>query len=206
MMGMLLYVALGLMILTVLSNRFWRRQLATTRVSLVKLKEKADEVGRELNDAAHDYTTVRQKVADTEKRAARAEQELAAMLNDLEARKAGPGRRYYVFDRLEPRPGRFYEVAVRYDPNAASEERSIHRAWSGVRRYMLVAESEGEARERASGRFQRKLGFEVVEVAPCRLDGLAVNRIAELSTFRRPDPGEDGTAKRRNRHRETQAR
>jgi len=197
MTGMLLYVALGLMILTVLSNRFWRRQLVTARVSLVKLKESADEASKELSDAAREYATLDRHITETERRAAKAEQELAAALAEFEAKRAGPVQRYHVFDRLEPRQGRFYEAAVRYDPNAASEDRSVHRAWVGVRRYLLVAETEREARERVLNRFTRKLGFEVVEVAPCRLAGLSINRIAELSTFRRPSAGEEEEAPRR---------
>ena len=206
MTGMLLYIALGLVILTVLSNRFWRRQLVTARVSLVKLKESADEASKELSDAARDYAALDRHIVETERRAAKAEQELAAALAEFEAKKAGPVQRYHVFDRLEPRQGRFYEAAVRYDPNAASEDRSVHRAWVGVRRYLLVAETEREARERVLNRFTRKLGFEVVEVAPCRLAGLSINRIAELSTFRRPSAGEDEEAPRRPARRAAPAR
>ncbi|PWC38516.1 hypothetical protein [Azospirillum sp. TSO22-1] len=205
MTGMLLYIALGLMILTVLSNRFWRRQLVSARVSLSKLKETADDASKELSDAAKEYAAVDRHITDTERRAGKAEQELAATRAEYEAKRDGPVRRYYIFDRLEPRQGRFYEAAVRYDPNAASEDRAIHRAWSGVRRYVLVAETEREARERIGNRFTRKLGFEVVEVAPCRLAGLTVNRIAELSTFRRPSTGEDDEPARRPARRAARA-
>ena len=206
MTGMLLYIALGLVILTVLSNRFWRRQLVSARVSLVKLKEAADDAAKELSDAAKEYAGIDQQYTDTERRTTKAEQELTAALAEFEAKRVAPVQRYYVFDRMEPRPGRFYETAVRYDPNAASEERSTHRAWLGVRRYILVAETEREARDRVADRFTRKLGFEVVEVAPCRLTGLAVNRIAELSTFRRPSSGDEDEAPRRPARRAAPAR
>lgn len=205
MTGMLLYIALGLMILTVLSNRFWRRQLVSARVSLTKLKEAADDASKELSDAAREYAAVDRHISDTERRATKAEQELAAALAEYEAKRDGPVQRYYVFDRLEPRQGRFYEAAVRYDPNAASEERLTHRAWVGVRRYILVAETEREARERVGNRFIRKLGFEVVEVAPCRLAGLTVNRISELSTFRRPSAGDEEESPRRPARRAARA-
>jgi len=198
MTGMLLYASLGLMILTVLSNRFWRRQLVAARVALAKLKETAEEVRKELADATKDHNALSQQFADTERRAAKAEQDLAAVSAEYETKKAEPLQRYYVFDRMEPRPGRFYEVAVRYDPNSATEDRVAHRAWVGVRRYLLVAEAQRDVRERVTARFTRKLGFEVAEVAPCRLAGLSINRISELSTFRRrPAPGaEEDTARR----------
>lgn len=205
MTGMLLYVALGLMVLTVLSNRFWRRQLVSARVSLTKLKEAADDASKELSDAAKEYAAVDRHVGDAERRAAKAEQELATVLAEYEAKRTGPVQRYYVFDRMEPRQGRFYEATVRYDPNAASEERVAHRAWTGVRRYILVAETERDARERVGNRFTRKLGFEVVEVAPCRLAGLTINRIAELSTFRRATAGEEDDTSRRTARRTARA-
>lgn len=197
MTGMLLYIALGLMILTVLSNRFWRRQLVSARVSLVKLKENADDASKELSDAAKDYAAVDRHLAEAERRADKAEQELTAALIEYEAKRDGPVQRYYVFDRLEPRQGRFYEAAVRYDPNAAPAERVTHRAWIGVRRYVLVADGEREARERVGDRFPRRLGFEVVEVAPCRLAALTISRIAELSTFRRPGTGDEEDSPKR---------
>lgn len=205
MTGMLLYVALGLMVLTVLSNRFWRRQLVSARVSLTKLKEAADDASKELSDAAKEYAAVDRHVGDAERRAAKAEQELATVLAEYEAKRTGPVQRYYIFDRMEPRQGRFYEATVRYDPNAASEERVAHRAWTGVRRYILVAETERDARERIGNRFTRKLGFEVVEVAPCRLAGLTINRIAELSTFRRATAGEEDDTSRRPARRTARA-
>lgn len=197
MTGMLLYGALGLVMLTVLSNRFWRRQLKSARVSLVKLKEAADLAAKDLSDAAKEYATIDRHIVDTDRRAGKVEQELAATLAEFEAKRAAPTQRYYVFDRLEPRPGRFYEAAVRFDPSAASEDRAMHRAWIGVRRYLLIGETEREARERVSSRFPRKQGFEVVEFVPCRLSGLSVNRITELSTFRRSSAeDEDGAARR----------
>ncbi len=206
MTGMLLYISLGLVILTVLSNRFWRRQLVTARVSLAKLKETAEDVRKELHEASKDYAAVNQQVADTERRTAKAEQDLAVVLAEFEAKKAGPTQRYYIFDRMEPRPGRFFEAAVRYDPNAASEDRSVHRAWVGVRRYLLVAESEREARDRLINRFTRAHGFEVVEVMPCRLAGLTINRITEQSTFRRSSAADDEDAARRPARRAAPAR
>lgn len=205
MTGMLLYFALGFMVLTVLSNRFWRSQLTSARVSLAKLKETSEEITKEVADAAREYATLSHQYAETEKRAIKAEQEMNAVLAQLDAKKAAAIDRYYIFDRLEPRPGRFHEAAVRYDP-AAGGERPVHRAWMGVRRYIMIAETEREARERLAARFPRKLGFEVVEVAACRLANLQVNRIAELSTFRRPGSGEDEDAPRRTPRRASAAR
>lgn len=191
MTGMLLYCALGLMVLTVLSNRYWRRQLVLTRIANGKLKEKVDEVTREVADVASDYAQLAHHYAEMEKRVGKAETDLQATLVEFEKKKAAPMDRYFIFDRQEPRPGRFWEVAVRCSPTISSEARG-QRGWSGVRRYLLVSDGDREARDRVASRFPRRAGFEVVEVAGCRISGLSVNRIAELSTFRRPGRDEDG--------------
>jgi hypothetical protein len=197
MTGMMLYFALGLMVLTVLSNRYWRRQLVLTKVANSKLKDKVEDVTREVADVASDYAQLAHHFAEMEKRVQKAEVDLQATLVEFEKKKDAPLDRYFVFDRQEPRPGRFWEVAVRCSPSNSVESRG-QRGWSGVRRYLLVADGERDARDRVTSRFQRRAGFEVVEVAGCRLSGLSVNRIAELSTFRKPGKGNsdgDGAAK-----------
>ncbi len=191
MTGMLLYCALGLMVLTVLSNRYWRRQLVLTRIANGKLKEKVDDVTREVADVASDYAQLAHHYAEMEKRVGKAETDLQAALVEFENKKAAPMERYFIFDRQEPRPGRFWEVAVRCSPTISADARG-QRGWSGVRRYLLVSDGDREARDRVASRFPRRAGFEVVEVAGCRINGLSVNRIAELSTFRRPGRDEDG--------------
>lgn len=192
MTGMMLYFSLGLMVLTVLSSRYWRRQLMSARASQTKIKEKVDEVTKEVADVASAYAQLAHQHAEAEKRVAKAEQDLQAALAELEAKKDAPVNRYYVLDRQEPRQGRFWEAAIRYNPtNTLSSDRQGQRSWTGIRRYVMIAEAERDVRERIAARFPRKAGFELVEVAPCRLNGLAVNRIAELSTFRKPGAAED---------------
>ncbi|WP_298372059.1 hypothetical protein [Azospirillum sp.] len=197
MTGMLLYFALGLMVLTVLSNRYWRRQLVLTRIANSKLKDKVDDVTREVADVASDYAQLAHHYAEMEKRVQKSEVDLQAALVEFEKKKAAPLERYFIFDRQEPRPGRFWEVAVRCSPTTSAEARG-QRGWSGLRRYLLVSDGEREARDRVASRFPRRGGFEIAEVAGCRLSGLSVNRIAELSTFRKPgreNPDGDGAAK-----------
>lgn len=201
MTGMMLYFALGLMVLTVLSNRYWRRQLVLTRVAMTKLKDKVDEVTKEVADVASDYAQLSHHSAEMEKRVQKADIDLQAALIELDQKKTAPVDRYFIFDRLEPRPGRFWEVAIRYAPNAAGGFGDMrgHRGWSGIRRYLLVGDGERDVRERITARFSRKAGFELVEVVGCRLNGLSVNRISELSTFRKPGKDdEDGAAPARS--------
>ncbi|AWU97616.1 hypothetical protein [Azospirillum ramasamyi] len=201
MTGMMLYFALGLMVLTVLSNRYWRRQLVLTRVAMSKLKEKVDDVTREVADVASDYGQLAQHHTDMEKRVQKAEIDMQAAILELDQKKGAAMQRYFVFDRNEPRPGRFWEVAVRFHPTAVSfVDQQGHRGWSGIRRFLLIADSERDARERVAARFPRKAGFEILEVAGCRLNGLTVNRISEHSTFRKPaKPEEEATARPQRR-------
>ncbi|KAA0677366.1 hypothetical protein [Roseomonas genomospecies 6] len=190
MTGMMLYLSLGLMVLTVLSNRYWRRQLETLREAQVRIRERMEEVGKDVEDIATAYAQIAQRHADAEKRAVKAEQDMQAALHELEAKRTSPIVRYHVFDRSEPRPGRFWEAAVRHVPTDAAAVTG-QRGWVGIRRCLLTAETERDVRERVSARYPRKAGFQVLEVVPCRLAGLAVNRIPELSTFRRSAPAEE---------------
>ena len=200
MTGMMLYFALGLMVLTVLSNRYWRRQLTLTRVAMSKLKEKVDDVTREVADVASDYAQLAHHHADMEKRVQKAEIDMQAAIMELDQKKGAAMQRYFVFDRNEPRPGRFWEVAVRFHPTAVSfADQHNHRGWSGIRRFLLIADGERDARERVAARYPRKAGFEILEVAGCRLNGLTVNRISELSTFRKPGKPEEDAAARPQR-------
>ena len=195
MTGMMLYFALGLMVLTVLSNRYWRRQLTLTRIAMSKLKEKVDDVTKEVADIATDYAQLAQHQAEMEKRVQKAEIDMQAAILELDQKKGAPMQRYFVFDRNEPRPGRFWEVAVRFQPTAVSfADQRGYRGWTGIRRFLLIADGERDARERVAARYPRKAGFEIVEVAGCRLNGLTVNRISELSTFRKPGKPEEEAA------------
>lgn len=191
MTGMMLYLSLGLMVLSVISNRYWRRQLAVMRSSHDQIRTKADDLTKEVAEAAAVYAQLAHQHADTEKRVAKAEQEMQAALLEYDRRRDGPVARYYVFDRIEPRPGRFWEAAVRHAPAESPmaslpQDRTGQRAWTGIRRYVLIADTEREARERVEARFPRKGGFHLLELVPCRLTGLSVNRVPEFRTFRKP--------------------
>ncbi|MFP5511838.1 MAG: hypothetical protein ACLGJC_01960 [Alphaproteobacteria bacterium] len=206
MTGMMLYFALGLMVLTVLSNRYWRRQLTLTRVAMSKLKEKVDDVTKEVADVASDYAQLAHHHAEMEKRVQKAEIDMQAAILELDQKKGAAMQRYFVFDRNEPRPGRFWEVAVRFQPAAVSfADQHGYRGWTGIRRFLLIADGERDARDRVSARYPRKAGFEILEVAGCRLNGLTVNRISELSTFRKPGKPEEEAAAARPQRRTSPA-
>lgn len=190
MIGMMLYISMALMVLAVVSNRYWHRQLRLSRDAVAKLRVKVEDTQKEVASVAAAYATLAHDTADTERRAGRAEQEAAAAMQELEAKKQAGTDRYYVFDRLEPRPGRFWEAAVRYVPDAVID-RSAPVNWTAPRRYILIADTERDARRRVAARMPRSQGFDVIHVVPCRIGNLQVSRISELSTFRKPGSGGD---------------
>lgn len=189
----LYYAAFAFTVLAVLSNRYWRRQIRRTKAEGERSREKADTIAREIAAVSTQYAALSHDMSTTEARIERTTMEVETLSQDLEKLKRGGPDRYYIFDRLEPRQGRFWEVSVRFSMDQAGE-RLHHRTWNGIRRYIVVAENERDAKHRAGLRFPRKSGFEVVQVIACRLNNLSVNRTNDFSTFRR---GQDDEAKER---------
>lgn len=174
------YLSLFMVALAVASNRYWRRQLAKAEQQYEAAKKTADKVSKEVGVTASECTNLTSDLNALTKRADRAEQEHQVLTGELQKRKNAPTDRYYVFERVQPRPGAFWEVAVRcvYGDDPAR--------WNGVRSYMLIADNEGAALRRAQARFSVQQGYQVVQAAPSRVVGLSISRVEELSTFRRP--------------------
>lgn len=193
----LYYAAFAFTVLAVLSNRYWRRQIRRTKAEGERAREKAETITKSIATASAQYGALSHDASTTEARIERTTLEIATLSQELEKLKKSGSDCYYIFDRLEPRQGRFWEVSVRFSPDQAGE-RLHHRTWSGIRNYILVAESERDAKHRAGLRFPRKSGFEVVQVVGCRITNLSVNRVNDFSTFRRGGSGQpDDDAKER---------
>ena len=193
----LFYAAFAFTVLAVLSNRYWRRQIRRSHMEGEKSREKSESIAKEIATVSSQYASLSHDLSTTEARAERTTQEVTVLAQELETLKKAGTDRYYIFDRLEPRQGRFWEVSVRYHSDQISG-RLYFRNWPGVRRYIVVADNERDARHRAGLRFPRKAGFEVIQAIPCRLSNLSVNRVNDFSTFRRPGAaGDDEAAKGR---------
>lgn len=184
MIAAMLYGSVGLMLLTVLSARYWRRQLSQSRQSQSKLRDRLDIQNGELLDVTTDHAQLTQQRDSLERKVTTAERELEVSLQHLEEQKNAPVQRYYIFDRMEPRPGRFWEAIVVCTAENIPNWQG-HRVWSGQRKFLLVAETEREARERVASRFPRKGGYEVRKVGGCPVDGLSVNLATEGGAPRR---------------------
>lgn len=178
------YLSLFMVILAVLSNRYWRRQMAKADGEYETVKQSADKMSKVVVSASAECASLTTELAALTKRADRAELEHNALNQEYEKRKNAPKERYFVFERVQPRPGAFWEVAVRClhseDPSGSGRA-----TWAGVRTYMLIADNEGAALRRAQARFTPQHGYQVVQARPSGIAGLSISRVEELSTFRR---------------------
>lgn len=179
------YLSLFMVILAVISNRYWRRQLAKCDEEYIATKKAADDVAKQVSSVAAECVALGSDLNALTKRADRAEVEHGHLTAEMEKRKNAPMERYYVFERVQPRPGAFWEVAVRCFNEDAGDDRGGRVMWPGVRSYMMIADNEGAALRRAQARFSVQLGYQVVQVIPSRVAGLTISRVEELSTYKR---------------------
>lgn len=180
------YLSLFMVILAVISNRYWRGQLKKSDQAYEAAKQAADKTAKEVAVVAAEATGLTSDLGALTKRADKAEQEHEFLVAELVKRKQAPVERYFVFERSQPRPGAFWEVAVRCVNGEETLDRSGRATWAGVRAYMLIADNEGAALRRAQARFAAQLGYQVVQATPSRVAGLSMSRVEELSTYRRP--------------------
>jgi hypothetical protein len=180
------YLSLFFVILAVFSNRYWRGQLKKSDQAYEAAKLEADRTTKEVAVVAAEATAITSDLGVLTRRADKAEQEHQFLQTELVKRKQAPIERYFVFERSQPRPGAFWEVAVRCVNGEEGQDRGGRATWAGVRSYMLIADNEGAALRRAQARFSIQHGYQVVQASPSRVAGLSISRVEELSTYRRP--------------------
>jgi hypothetical protein len=140
----------------------------------------ASELGRLLREIDGARSALARKAEDlvasakgAEESAARYEEEAAALSRDAEAAAAAlerllatPREKVYVSDRNPSRSQRLWEVAVAHDGLSRHPAEAFARSWSTGRRYVLSAETEKLARQRAELRFPGVQGFRILGVKP----------------------------------------
>jgi len=178
----LFYAAFAMIALAVLLNRYWRRRLRRIRRDAERAREQVEEVRKEVSAVAARYEALAGDMDSTTARTETTTSDIETLSREAEDLRGASMDRYYIFDRLEPRQGRFWEATIR-QPRADKSRPD----WNG-RRYILVAENERDARRKVAARFPRQLGYEETKLIPCRIAGLSINRVNEgASTFRRPE-------------------
>ncbi|MDR3517617.1 MAG: hypothetical protein P4M00_17575 [Azospirillaceae bacterium] len=164
-----LYAVLLMMIVAILVNRVLRGRINEARKRNRDILRKIDDLIRHRSAAEGAAMTLRSEIGEQERRIAIAEDEVAKAGKALEERRAQPIRRYFVFDRLEPRAGGFWECDVVLQQPLQGASRAYIRSWMVGRCYIIVGKTESEVRARLESRFPVQLGFALRGVRRCKL-------------------------------------
>lgn len=165
---LLLQGVVALVVVNVLVSRFAHRRNQAHRDQLVNDEAAVRQLDYKILEAQRHEEAGIKKIESLNDSIKSAEQQLETAEKQLEAaRKASPDL-YYVFDRLEPRPGIIWEVAVSRNTEVPTSAR-LAAVWRQPRRYLIAAKSPREAHDRAAQRFFEKTGLMIDTVSPCPL-------------------------------------
>lgn len=212
MIALLLYGAASLIVFSAILTRLGLRRAAASRRAMEAEERALATVGTEVEEITRALYDAQDRLNGLDTRLGEAQAALQAAERQLATARTLPAERYYVFDRLDPRPGTIWEVPITHGGEANHTHR-MAAVWGDTRRYLVVAGTRREATDRLTQRYPKSYGFEVGTPVPCPLflpkpsgdgpvplppaePGPAVPRAARLP---RPDarmgsPGEIGDA------------
>lgn len=159
---------LALVVLNVLVSRFAHRRNSVHREQLVNDEIAVRQLDYKILEAQRRENHERQKIEALNDSIIVAEKQLETVEKELEAARKAPPDLYFIFDRLEPRPGIIWEVMVSRNMDVPMNARSA-AVWKQPRRYLIAAKTPKEAYDRATQRFFEKTGLKVDNVSPCAL-------------------------------------
>lgn len=165
---LMLQAVLALVVVNVLVSRYAHRRNAAHREQLFSDESAVRQLDYKILEAQRREHVARQKIEALNDSVDVAERQLAAAEKELDAARKAPPDLYYVFDRLEPKPGIIWEVAISRSSDVPMQARTS-AAWSQPRRYLVAAKTPKEAHDRAAQRFFDKTGLKIDNVAPCSL-------------------------------------
>ena len=169
MTAIILYAAVLLLVATVMVNRMGERRIRAARGELATADKDIRTMEQRVQEARRTLEATRGRADGLEETLAEAKRQNEALERHLDALQQAPVELYYVFDRLEARPGTIWEVAVRRAPDALYTSAAMAASWRDGRTYLIVASNQKEALDRATQRFPRVNGYEVGTVLTCRL-------------------------------------
>lgn len=165
---LMLQAVLALVVLNVLVSRYAHRRNAAHREQLFTDESAVRQLDYKILEAQRHEHVARQKIEALTDSIDVAERQLALAEKELDAARKAPPDLYYIFDRLEPKPGIIWEVAISRSSDVPMQARTA-AAWGQPRRYLIAAKTPKEARDRAAQRFFDKTGLKIDNVVPCPL-------------------------------------
>lgn len=169
MIALLLYGAVSLIVFSAILTRLGLRRAAAARRAMEAEEKALSTIGTEVEGITQTLYEAQEKLNGLDTRLGEVQTALAAAERQLAAAKNTPAERYYVFDRLDPRPGTIWEVPVTHTAGEANHSHRMAPVWGGTRRYLVVATNRREAQDRLIQRYPKSYGFEVGQPFPCAL-------------------------------------
>ncbi|MCG5243256.1 hypothetical protein ACIU1J_04155 [Azospirillum doebereinerae] len=168
MTALFLYGAVLLMVASVIVNRVGQRRMAKARKTLTTEETALRDLDSGIIESARAVNQSRQRTAELDDQIQDMRLAVEHLTEKLDQARAAPMERYFIFDRLDARPGTIWSLDVRRAQDAPNEPR-LAAAWPVPRTYLMVASNPREAMDRAAQRFPRNQGFEVGSAASCHL-------------------------------------
>lgn len=165
---LMLQGVVALVVLNVMVSRYAHRRNREYQENLVSDEFAVRQLDYKIQEAQRQEQINQQKIDGCNEAIAEAEKQAAAAEKELDELRKAPPDIYFIFDRLEPKPGIIWEVYVGRNPDVPMGAR-LAAVWKQPRRYLVAAKSQREAQERAAQRFFEKTGLAVAHVSPCAL-------------------------------------
>lgn len=169
MTALFLYGAVLLMVASVMVNRFGQRRAAQAAKRLQNDENTLRSLDTKLLETARHLQQNRQQAGNLDDQITDVRLAIDNLNDRLEKTKAAPMERYYIFDRLDTRPGTIWAMQIGRTGDAPLSDARLAAAWRMPRTYLIVAGNQREAMDRAAQRFPRNSGFDIGLAAPCHL-------------------------------------
>lgn len=169
MTALFLYGAVLLMVASVMVNRFGQSRAARVTKKLNTDESALRSLDQKLVEIARSMQANRLETANLEDQITDARLAVDNMNDRLDKAKAAPMERYYIFDRLDTRPGTIWSLQISRPGDMTLSDARLASAWQTPRTYLIVAGNQREAMDRAGQRFPRNNGFEIGLAVPCHL-------------------------------------
>ncbi len=139
---------------------------AELRRTLREIEDARAMLARKTQDLVGSAKSAEEMAQRYEDEAASLVREADGLAASLDKLIATPRDRVYVSDRNTARAQRLWEVSVTHEAKAKHPVEGFARSWSTGRLYLLTAETEKLAKQRAELRFPGVQGFRIIAIKP----------------------------------------